>query len=122
MAPSGKSLQKDCRIMWGRKKDREPPHASFYNILYQSRCVSCLLSFGVNTGRFEQTYPPKDKWTNTGISRFTDMPRHIKVLHGLRGHMHNKMHTIRTSYEHTSIYNPWKLIDPPSEPITEPKC
>lgn len=50
------------------------------------------------------------------------MPRHIKVLHNLRGGLHNKMHTIRASYEHTSTYNPWKLIDPPSAPITEPKC
>lgn len=69
-----------------------------------------------------QTYPPKDKWTNTGISRFTNMARPIKELHGLRGHLHNKMHTVRSIYEHTSVYNPWKLIEPPSEPITEPKC
>ncbi|XP_073393485.1 uncharacterized protein [Physcomitrium patens] len=60
-----------------------------------------------------QTYPPKDMWTNTGISRFTNMPSQMKELHDLRGHLHNKMHSVRSTYEHTSVHNPWKEKPPP---------
>ncbi|CAK9268702.1 unnamed protein product [Sphagnum jensenii] len=70
---------------------------------------------------FSQTWLPKEKWTNTGISRYTDMPRHVKVLHNLRGDMHTRMHTCKAKYEHTSFYNPFKVV-PPFELITAPYC
>ncbi len=70
---------------------------------------------------FLQTWLPKEKWTNTGISRYTDMPRHVKVLHNLRGDMHTRMHTCKAKYEHTFFYNPFKVV-PPFELITAPYC
>ncbi|BBN01687.1 hypothetical protein MPTK1_2g09470 [Marchantia polymorpha subsp. ruderalis] len=46
-----------------------------------------------------QVYPMKEKWTQTGVSRGTTMAHHVRVLHNLRGDLHENVKVVKATFE-----------------------
>ncbi|KAL3675056.1 hypothetical protein R1sor_025004 [Riccia sorocarpa] len=53
-----------------------------------------------------QVWPPKDKWTQTPISRGTTVAHHVRVLHNLRGGIHETPKVIKATFEMHDTVNP----------------
>ncbi|CAM6090018.1 unnamed protein product [Calypogeia fissa] len=60
---------------------------------------TCMETSHFHRDSISQVWPPKDKWTQTGVPRSTCMPRYVCMLHNLRGEIHQDFKVVKSSYE-----------------------